>query len=69
MRSYRLTKRGKEIAKSPTQIRNELLDYLYDKKVATYEELTLVVGKAEVRRTLKEKIRQGLVEEVQGGGF
>ena len=69
MRRYQLTKKGKDIAKAPTQSRNELLDYLYDKKTATYEELTLVIGKSEVRRVLKERMKQGLVEEVGSGTF
>ena len=69
MRHYRLTKKGKQIAKAPVQKRDILLDYLYENKSVSYEELTMVFGKGRIVRMLKEKAKKGLVEEVSDGAF
>lgn len=72
MRHYRLTKKGKQVAKAPVQARDALLDYLHEDKSnrgVSYEELAAVFGQGGVRGILRERVKKGLVEEVQSGIF
>lgn len=70
MRTYRLTQKGKSIARSPTRTRNPLLDYLNqpETKVSTFDELVLAIGKIQLKSLLSDAKSKGYVEEVQNGG-
>jgi len=64
MKIYRLTKEGKRVAKVPGPNRDEILDYLYEWKTATLDELLIVDKGAKDR--LREFTRKGYAEELDG---
>ena len=68
MRLYRLTKRGRERVRTCSQVRDDLLDFLYEAKGAggSLAELTALVGKGKVGPWLRRLIKEQLVEEVNG---
>ena len=64
-----MTKRGREKTRVPSPDREPVLDFLYENKTATYDQLVAVVGRESLSRTLNNYIRLGLVEEVADGSF
>jgi hypothetical protein len=65
MRSYRLTGKGKKIARLPNAARDDILDHLYPNKTADIEELKIVEGPNTVLSRLQDLVRRGLIEEVE----
>jgi len=66
---WKLTKTGKKIAGSslPSR-RDKLLDYLYEAKTATTEELGLHSGGGEEARSVVNRYeRKGLIQEYEKG--
>lgn len=62
MHVYELTGEGKKHVRVPNQVRDEILDHLYEFKTARLEELKALDGEA-VSKLSRYK-REGLVREV-----
>jgi len=62
MKIYRLTGEGKKCVRVPGQVREEILDHLYEFKTVRQEEL-ITLDKDAVSKLAKFK-REGLVMEV-----
>lgn len=66
MKTYRLTAKGRKIAQIPSAVRDEVLDYLFEHKEATRDELEGVFGREKVHEDIRDRIKRGLVEEKDG---
>lgn len=62
MKIYKLTGEGRKRVKVPSNAREEILDYLYEYKTATRDELLLIDKDASEK--LSEYKREYLVEEI-----
>lgn len=63
-RLYQLTGKGRLEAKQSKLARNEVLDYLYENKTASYSELTSLLGVETIGNELSRLKREGYICEV-----
>ena len=70
MRTYKLTAKGKVVARTPTQARNPLIDKIWQNPghEATYDELVAEIGRERIMPLLKQAKKLHYVEETEEGG-
>ncbi len=69
MKTFRLTKKGKVVARSPDRVRDPVLDFLYEHKTGTLDEIRTISGEGREGTSLSTYTRLGLVEEVRGSDW
>ena len=69
MKTYRLTKKGQAVARNPGRARDGLIDFLYEHKTGTLDELRAVLGAGEAGLKLREYTKLGIVEEVHASDW